>query len=533
MKRGVSLFGVGLPDTDSYQLVVMTWTSSMSLVGKFYPTVGLFLLCKNTGNLYAASDMPVTYKPGWLIQGKRSGVDTEVSNAQIKGFMVPYEVHSVLGTAMPEISGTKNTGWQCLNGAPTGYTNVCALYASSGTPSPLSGLKFHHDTQGDPLYIDDAAVGKHWTDTDGDGHLRLHWEYEIYPYRRNLDITVTGYVKHYPKTGDGGAPNLTEGSYVSTITYLPTMREYVTENNNTSGLKLTAFTYCTYLSALSSDLILDALVGEEESLNGDFLDLSYNASNGNSEWLTCQRAVDSFQIFSGSTLEIFRDTYHIKKLLPELRLFANWASPKSWAEVFLWFKYGIMPTYRDAIDIVKAFLSCEKENWLDVALRFEKSSTKYATTYPEGETHDGYSVTHMVSARVTARPKLQIENLFEALYQFLSSLNIGISARNCWELVPFSFVLDWFINTGTLMRFADWQVQTCQYELKQLIISHKREMDKVPSSRYFSGSSGLIKLVTYNRTLHKVFPPSNFSGEILDPSTHWMEGLALAIAMKK
>jgi hypothetical protein len=274
------------------------------------------------------------------------------------------------------------------------------------------------------------------------------------------------------------------------------------------------------------------LKGQEESLSKDFIDLSYNLDNANSEWETCQKAVDSFKVFEGETLEVIRDAYHWKEMIPELSTFTNWASPSSWAQLFLWMKYAVLPTISDARAIADAFIANGNASWVDVAEKFSRRSTKYASTYPEGETLRGYSVTHLVNARVTARPWLQVENILEAFFQFLCSTNIGISARNVWQLVPYSFVVDWFVNTKSLMSFADWQWQTCQYRLELLILSHKREMSNIPTSDYYEGSSGVINVVTYNRTLHFSFPPSTFSFGILDPSTHWMEGAALVISRK-
>jgi hypothetical protein len=515
---------------DLYQLVALTWTSSMSLTGKFYPTVGIYVLELSTGNLYAAEHLPVTYRPGWLIQGRRSGIDSEVSNAQIKGSMVPKLIHDEFGTAMPIIPDTNNTGWHCLNGGISDvYTKIYGIY-SAGAGSNLSGLDFHHNMGLNELYCPDGTVGQKWQDYDVDGNLCLHWAYEKAPWRRTLDITLTGNLLHYPKTGDGGAANLTQGSYVSKIYYnegVPTV-----SNGNTTGLKLWCFSPVTSLASLSEGMIFESLEEGEESLSKDFIDLSFNTDNGNSEWETCQKAVDSYKVFETETLEIIRDTYHWKQLLPPLEAFKNWASPSSWAEVFLWFKYGILPTISDAKEIIKAFIACEKMSWVDVARKYARSATKYASTYPEGETLRGNTVTHLVNARVTARPDLQVENFLQALILYLQSVNIVPSARNIWQLVPYSFVVDWFINTKTLMKFADWQYQTCQYRLEQLILSHKRSVT-VPATDYFPGASGLVEIVTYNRTLHSKFPPSTFSGGVLDPSTHWLEGVALIVSRKK
>jgi len=108
-------------------------------------------------------------------------------------------------------------------------------------------------------------------------------------------------------------------------------------------------------------------------------------------------------------------------------------------------------------------------------------------------------------------------------------LDIGLDATNIWEILPYSFVVDWFINSDEYARWIKYKSFPTLYDLKQLISSVKRST-RVSSSRYLEGSDTFVSLSTYNRDLHTTFPKQPFDLSFNDPSGHWLEGGALLVS---
>lgn len=106
------------------------------------------------------------------------------------------------------------------------------------------------------------------------------------------------------------------------------------------------------------------------------------------------------------------------------------------ASIWLSYRYGVMPLYYALVDAVELF-----EKGLDKSqLKHVRASAKATITgiYWNGErpiTQTG-SITCRASILATCKP------------DFASSLGLDNPALIAWELVPLSFVFDWFVNVG-------------------------------------------------------------------------------------
>jgi hypothetical protein len=524
MTKGVSLIGVDLPYT--YQLGVVAWGSYLSLVGNQYPTVCIALLNCETGDIIPAGDMPVKYNPGWLIQGphKPKDKDTDVSHAQVSGEVLPPEVSSTLGASFPIQPNTANTGFYFLNGAPTGYMKRYANFGTT-TSNLINTRAFHFERPALVSPVTGCTGTK--TTVSSKGKTVYTWTFDSLSYQRVVTVTLTGSL-HVPLSGQDLSPNLLQGSSVSKILTKRT-GTWTTTNSSTTGLVFFAFTPPSNTSSLLSSVIIANMeAASGTSISKDLMSLS-ELPSGNEEWKAIQYAIDSYRYFDGSTLEMGKDLIHYKQLIPPLRNFAQLASPKMWSQLFLWFKYGVLPTIHDVIAISDLFKT-NRMAYLELVNNFAKSNTKYGTAYAEEAFNDLF-IELKCNARVTARPRLRAENAFERMFLLLKSLNIGITARNVWDLVPYSFVVDWFVNTSEAASFLDYAIDTCAYDLDKLVLSNKRTL-RTTTTGYFPGSSGAIDLTVYNRHCHKTFPPKHFEFEALDPSSHWVEGAALLMVRK-
>lgn len=119
---------------------------------------------------------------------------------------------------------------------------------------------------------------------------------------------------------------------------------------------------------------------------------------------------------------------------------------RAWLEV----RYGLLPIYYDVLGYTEAVQNHGKrrrvrftsyaDGSVTVTPVVENSTTSYYTEQKSTSRH----VTRVIRAGCLVEPSAA--NV-EAAY----SLGIGRIASSAWELVPFSFIVDWFLNTSKLI----------------------------------------------------------------------------------
>jgi len=119
------------------------------------------------------------------------------------------------------------------------------------------------------------------------------------------------------------------------------------------------------------------------------------------------------------------------------------------ASAWLAYRYGVLPFIADVTAIV---------NGLDMPVGIRRDSTRKSlklqeisvTSVSVGDSSTRTDVNVMLTDHVTVRGL--------AIDEHMSNLrdNIGFSAKGLltvpWELIPFSFVLDWFVNVGDYLK---------------------------------------------------------------------------------
>lgn len=144
------------------------------------------------------------------------------------------------------------------------------------------------------------------------------------------------------------------------------------------------------------------------------------------------------------------------------------------ASAFLMYDYGIRLSVNQTIS-VKSSLSnfVKKEPRAELLL---SSNLDFASlreiidsmimTHPNG--HDFLTCRAMSQKAIVDYGKLGLEeqlffkayyspydNAFSKCYTVLNSLNLGLSAENIWDAIPYSFVVDWFISIGDYLSSVD------------------------------------------------------------------------------
>lgn len=530
MKSKLSLFGVGL--TGNYQFALMRHTFNVSTVFTGLPITGtpfgLFLLSLDTGFLMEADDMPVSIKPGYFKQGKHDlQGDTELSQAKLVGHVWPPVVSSTLGASLPIASQTRNTGFVVRN-YTSSQTRVYPLNNPIPTPTALVQRWFTLDN----VYYDGTGVLGTVTREKTSKGLHVVMHFQKGSTEMHFDVWVTGRYNYVKRLGSSGnAPDYTSGSYEVWYRLNGGTKQYL-RSSTSSGLALDFYTPPTSLSNISTELALTSIGdGESSGLIRDLRSLA-TLEQGNSPWLACYYAVESMKAVRIATPESLRDSSHVMQMLPPFKAFAKLASPKSWAQIYLWLIYGVLPTIGDAKALSAAISSRWNLTMEEQAKEFAKAHTKYGTVYDRTQVLRNSQVTYKCNAKVQLRPRLQRSDKVAIFMTMLKLYNIEVNMANVWELIPYSFVVDWFVNTGRFAKFVDYTTYATQYDVTTINISHKRSVD-LPADTYFPGATGQVSLVTYDREIHHQFPVEPFDLRFTSPNNHWLEGTALLVSKLK
>jgi len=221
-------------------------------------------------------------------------------------------------------------------------------------------------------------------------------------------------------------------------------------------------------------------------------------------------------------IAFFRDLRRPQEMIPKL---LNLRKLKTHASNFLAIKYGVLPTVTDIQDIVEAFKS--RLPHLD-KYGFRTCSAGYRTS----ANSDGNIF------ELTQRIKIAVANDDSELIKLISRLeSIGVfpTLENIWDLVPYSFVLDWFIDVGDFLQRADSHLRLMRFDVKYVTKSQKQHyIGKLIPSQTFP-YIGTVEQVRYQRWTDGYCPvPPLFSLETpLTASDHWVESAAMLIQRRK
>lgn len=127
---------------------------------------------------------------------------------------------------------------------------------------------------------------------------------------------------------------------------------------------------------------------------------------------------------------------------------------------------------------------------------------------------------------------------FDSVVRQLDAVGLRPSMENFWDLVPLSFVIDWFIPTGDTLHeitFARdwglnrWGIQYGVYSTKVECVFTKNNT-KLPSYGSLVCVAGSVKYVSYLREPSETIPTYEFEVGAKNPLNHLIEGGSLIIA---
>ena len=118
--------------------------------------------------------------------------------------------------------------------------------------------------------------------------------------------------------------------------------------------------------------------------------------------------------------------------------------PKRWAQKWLEWKYGWMPLVSDIKGAVEALQSRDKSDWKITTSAGHKQDLKRRIT------SGAYGSKCSVSVSGFAGVKVRVDCVPpDDLLASLNSVGLINAANTAWELIPYSFVVDWFVPVGS------------------------------------------------------------------------------------
>lgn len=226
--------------------------------------------------------------------------------------------------------------------------------------------------------------------------------------------------------------------------------------------------------------------------------------------------------FSGNTLAYLSDLPDIGNTIrTALNLVQNFDDPKAYASMWLSYRFTDRLTISDTKDLHKAIKSELKRISSSSGRVTSRASTTIVAQTPYGEA----TVTH--HARLVCDS--DSHNDLCTKVKKLMDWDVWPTLENTWDRIPFSFVVDWFLDLGSILETIDAQIYT-QY-LRTCLFEHsiKTELsvDALPAPLH-----GDLVLTRYIRTGNRALPEFGIL-EGWDPGlpslTNLVDGAALLI----
>lgn len=161
-------------------------------------------------------------------------------------------------------------------------------------------------------------------------------------------------------------------------------------------------------------------------------------------------AVQDAKCIDINSIAFIRD---ITKLGDVLSTFAGAASKltaKGLSAAYLAYHYGLRLFISDSKDVVSSLRDQSNKGWTKTwSVVRARSASSFSCIHPS---INGGTV------KVESCYKIrysQVTDIYTSLLKFLDDWDLAFNAGNVWDLIPFSFVVDWFINIGEMLEADD------------------------------------------------------------------------------
>lgn len=242
-----------------------------------------------------------------------------------------------------------------------------------------------------------------------------------------------------------------------------------------------------------------------------------------------QQAADNTRALEINTPMYLKDLLQVMQLSKQLvSLATSNVSLKTLSAAYLVAHYGLKLTIKDTQAIAKAL---DEAHNMDASLPYQVARAR-ASEYVEVK----YGFPIPVYATIDYSVKLYYDpadDKLRQLWQQLHSWDVLPTPANLWDMIPFSFVMDWFIDIGSYLEAIDTRdyMQTLRIFTS---IHSKRISINVPAEFFFGRTEqgyfiGNVELIDYCRNVTPIPPQPISRFDIPKSFTHWVEGAAIII----
>nr|WFS39161.1 MAG: putative maturation protein [StochSRVP_12 levi-like virus] len=447
----------------------------------------------------------------------------------------------MLGTDM---SYKPTTAWPVCNLTGNGFTIGGYKRSSPTKHSSYRGCAFVDGSFGSAVLggAESPDLIKGWS---GYSNYNLSWDVS----GCTIDITVTG---------EGYQINTSKTQWVKSIVVSHTRLTLDLTKNVVYVLESRPGNMSTYYDGRVSNVV-EIPAWSSYSLNIDWLmydgvsptltstlgissvfsvcmeDTLFKYFNTNPVWAElCQKAILSGQYVDCNMIAMINDLKNLRvdltsilesaKKLPLTDLMTK----KGWKEIssfFLGNNYGYQLTYSDAQSIGGA-LERLRQNIKRGQKEIQKLTSASKTTLSG-------RVPLTVDCHYTAKVGTSNDPLMQGI-KGLFDWDLYPSLGNMWDLIPYSFCVDWVVGLGDLFETIDANAYMRYYQAKSIMKSTKISTGPVNNQQILGslpGACGLVSYTHYRRWVEYSFDPMPLSVDF-HPSEllgHWVEGASLII----
>lgn len=224
-----------------------------------------------------------------------------------------------------------------------------------------------------------------------------------------------------------------------------------------------------------------------------------------------------------NSLEYLRDIGNFLHDLKSIRAtLGKKTSLKKLSDLYLAWRYGVRLTVEDTLDLLQIMQQFTLKEPRDYSwVRAGGSQSKSV---------NGISAHHDLHLKCRYR---RHSNEFSSLVADIQSIGLLPTPKSIWELIPYSFVVDWFTDMSGRMETFDAQVTWEHHEVIGSLLSVKTKYTGMtPSYLGCHGYVGDVSIVHYTREASSFIPtPQYFSDNPI--GFHPIESAALIISRKR
>lgn len=266
-----------------------------------------------------------------------------------------------------------------------------------------------------------------------------------------------------------------------------------------------------------------ALVGLSSGNNPSLSDLNEMIIHGGPTTIVGPSIPSSLtdDIFSKFTLpdvnncENLLQLKKIKESIPPIKALIKRHNIKALSGLYLWYKYTYSTSMMDLQAYYKFMLEYIQQS------KSKSDNQHISLTYS-----DSIPTSKGNISRVTRY------NIYTNTYNggVMELLGLDINLSNTWDLLPFSFVVDWFVNLGDVLNTIDHSDTLSHVKVYSVCTSNKCTCLYHPFISL--GIFDAVCRTTYDRSISNTLPVGNLSVSLKNPSRHIIDGGALIFANK-